>query len=93
MPVHSIVTNDDFGLSRARDYWERVASPNVDAFNCEPSARTAFNAATTLWHLHEWVLHDSLGARPTRQQVAMHAYCLAAACPELGWLRADPRSC
>jgi len=82
------VTYIDFGLNSVAELWDRLIVPGVRAFVQEPSARSAFEAALSLWHLHDWVWHerhpdeDNHGSRSNAYRT-----WLLAACPELGWLR------
>jgi hypothetical protein len=82
------VTYIDIGLNSIDEYWNELVVPSVREFNANPSARSAFQASHSLWHLHDWVWHDrnpdqdSSGAEFTAYRDD-----LIAACPELAWLR------
>jgi hypothetical protein len=88
MPSEQSVTYIDFGLNSVAAFWDRLIVPGVRTFVQEPSARSAFDASLSLWHLHDWVWrerHPDEGNDGPR----LNAYrtWLATACPELGWLR------
>jgi hypothetical protein len=43
-------------LDDARDFFEKIVKPSVEDYLDTPSQfRTAFNAATALFHMHEWL--------------------------------------
>jgi hypothetical protein len=82
------VTYVDIGLNSIDEYWNELVVPSVGEFNAEPSARSAFRAALSVWHLHDWVWHernpDQISGGP---QFDAYRKDLIAACPELAWLR------
>jgi hypothetical protein len=43
------------GVDSPRLYWQEVARPNLDEFRQRPTARSAANAASSLWALVEWI--------------------------------------
>ena len=89
MPSNRVVTYIDIDLNSVEAYWNGPVSQNVRAFESEPSSTTLFNAATSVWHLHDWVWHDRNPGEDTRHSRDFEAYRnqLISACPELGWLR------
>ena len=62
--------------------------PSVEAFRSVASTSSVFQAALSVWHLHDWVWHERNPGRDSRGS-AFNVYRseLLAACPELGWLR------
>lgn len=44
------------GIQNAYHYWQEVVQPNAIEYGRTRSARSAFNLATCLWHLQEWVV-------------------------------------
>jgi hypothetical protein len=81
------VTYIDIGLSSLDEYWNELVVPSVQEFNAKPSARSAFRAAHSVWHLHDWVWHE-LNPDQDSRDPKFYAYRnnLIAACPELAWL-------
>jgi hypothetical protein len=88
MPSNRVVTYIDINLNSIEQYWGELVVPNAQAFQSEPSPRTLFNVASSVWHLHDWVWHDRNPGIDSRG-LAFDAYRmnLLGACPELGWLR------
>lgn len=88
MASNRVVTYIDIKLNSVQEYWGELVAPNVKAFRGEPSPRSLFNAAHSVWHLHDWVWHDRNPGQDSRG-AAFDAYRqhLLTACPELGWLR------
>ncbi len=58
MPSEQSVTYIDFGLNSVAAFWDRLIVPGVRTFVQEPSARSAFDASLSLWHLHDWVWRE-----------------------------------
>lgn len=88
MASNKVVTYIDLGLNSVATYWGGLVVPNAKQFRSEPSSRSLFNVATSVWHLHDWVWHE----RNTGQDshgTAFNSYRanLLLTCPELGWLR------
>jgi hypothetical protein len=82
------VTYVDIGLNSIDDYWNELAVPSVREFYANPSARSAFQAANALWHLHDWVWHElNPGQDSSGPEFIAYRNGLIAACPELAWLR------
>ena len=79
----------DIGLGSVADYWREIVTPAVRECRGVPSARSAFQAAQAVWHLHDWAWHDRNPGQNTRKNSAFETYRdgLLADCPELGWLR------
>jgi hypothetical protein len=88
MALGQSVTYIDFGLNSVAEFWDRLVVPGVRTFVREPSARTAFDASLSLWHLHDWVWHERHPGEDNRGS-RFNAYRsgLLTSCPELGWLR------
>ena len=59
-----LMANDDdpkqlrFGIVNAYNYWIEVIQPNWINFENAPTPRTAFNLASSLWNVIEWIKHD-----------------------------------
>jgi hypothetical protein len=89
-----VVTYTDFGLNSVEEYWEKIVAPGVREFQSAPSPCSTYQAAHSVWHLHNWVWHDRNPGKDSRG-AAFNNYRakLLADCPELGWLRdvADAR--
>lgn len=71
------------GIGGAVHYWLEVVQLNWVDFSQRPTPRTAFNLATSLWHLIEWVAADpttNCGSNDARK-LQDH---LVAQCPALG---------
>jgi len=83
------VTYIDFGLTSVEDYWDKLVVPAVKEFQNKPSPMSVFNAALSVWHLHEWVWHDRNPNQTTKRNPAFndHKNKLLMSCPELGWLQ------
>lgn len=88
MPSNRVVTYIDIKLNSIEEYWSELVVANVKVFRGEPSPRSLFNAAHSIWHLHDWVWHDRNPGKDSRG-AAFDNYRngLLTACPELGWLR------
>jgi hypothetical protein len=88
MSSNRVVSYIDIGLATVEEYWDALLLPDVKAFLSEPDRRSLFNAAATVWHLHDWVWHDRNHGQNSRGP-AFDAFRtdLLHACPELGWLR------
>jgi hypothetical protein len=88
MPSNRVVTYIDFGLNSVDEYWSQLVVPSVQAFQSAPSPSSVFNAAGSVWHLHDWVWHDRNPGQNSRGPT-FNSYRskLLTDCPELGWLR------
>jgi hypothetical protein len=88
MASNKVVTYVDINLNSVEAYWGELVVPNAKQFQTDPSSRTLFNAATSVWHLHDWVWHDRNPGQDSHGS-AFNSYRanLLVACPELGWLR------
>jgi hypothetical protein len=75
----------EFGLPDAKSFFERIALPNVQAFEREGTIQSGLNAAWALWHLHDWRWHD-LHPNTTQKPAPAFRQFLFQACPELEWL-------
>ena len=81
--------NSFLGIQSAAHYWQDVVHPNILEYEKYKSPRVAFNLATSLWHLQEWVLvdlnqnsdHKQLKAAKTKFKAT-----LIEQCPVLGIL-------
>lgn len=88
MPSNRGVKYIDFGLNSLDKYWGKLVVPNVQAFRATPSSVSVFNAALSLWQLHDWVWHDrNPGQNSGGPTFNVYRNGLLRACPELGWLR------
>ena len=76
----------DLGFTSARQFWIEVALPAYERFMMAPSGRTAIEAATHAWHIHEWLWHELPGPKTNSELVG---YCnrITSECPELAWVR------
>ena len=82
------VTYIDIGLNSIDEYWNELIVPRVQEFNAKPSARSAFQAAHSVWHLHDWVWHErNPNQNSSGAEFTAYRDGLIAACPELAWLR------
>lgn len=82
------VTYIDLGLHSVGDYWTEMVIPSVKEFHANPSRLTAFQAAHSLWHLHDWEWHQrNPGQNSSGPAFDTYRSNLLASCPELGWLR------
>jgi hypothetical protein len=88
MVSNRVVTYIDINLNSVEAYWGELVVPNAKQFQSEPSPRSLFNAATSVWHLHDWVWHDRNPGQDSHGS-AFNSYRanLLGDCPELGWLR------
>jgi hypothetical protein len=88
MPSNRVVTYIDINLNSVEQYWGGLIVPSAQAFQTDPSPRTLFYAATSVWHLHDWVWHERNPGMDSRGSVFdTYRSELLDACPELGWLR------
>ena len=88
MPSNRVVTYVDINLNSVEQYWDGLVVPNVRAFQTMPSPPSLFNAAHSVWHLHDWVWHDrNPGKDGVGEEFRSYRGNLLNACPELGWLR------
>jgi hypothetical protein len=86
-----VVTYVDINLNSVEDYWNQLIVPDVEAFRRAPSPRSVFQAAHSVWHLHDWVWHDRNPGMNSRGAVFdTYRSQLFADCPELSWLRDVP---
>jgi hypothetical protein len=88
MTSNRVVTYVDINLNSVEQYWVELVVPSAQAFQTDPTSRTLFHAATSVWHLHDWVWHDRNPGTDSHG-LAFNSYrmSLLKACPELGWLR------
>jgi hypothetical protein len=79
----------DIHLNSVEDYWNGPVLQNLRAFQQEQSATSLFNAATSIWHLHDWLWHDRNPGEDTKGSGKYLDYRnrLVAASPELALLR------
>jgi hypothetical protein len=88
MSSNLVVTYIDMGLNSVEAYWNGLVVPNVRAYQTEPSPPSLFNAAQSVWHLHDWIWHDrNPGKDSSGPGFRAYRSDLLSACPELGWLR------
>jgi hypothetical protein len=85
----TMVTYIDIDLDSIEAYWNGPLLHNVRAFQTEQSPTTLFNAASSVWHLHDWVWHDRNPGTDTwgSKEFKVYRDGLIAACPALGWLQ------
>ena len=77
------------GIQNTHHYWQEVVEPNAIEYWKTKTARSAFNLATCLWHLQEWVVVQSnpnadKKARKAKKKLLRTE--LLQECPELGIL-------
>ena len=79
----------DFGFESAKEFWFDVVLPAHERFRSVPSRANAMDAATHLWHFHEWLWHDNLHGRDKRRDDDYKAFCskLEEECPQIFWVR------
>ncbi|MCC8936880.1 hypothetical protein H8A99_10375 [Bradyrhizobium sp. Arg68] len=83
-----VVTYIDINLNSIEAYWSELIVPSAKAFYSEPSPRSLFHVAGSLWHLHDWVWHDRNPGQNSRGPIFdTFRNNLLQQCPELGWLR------
>jgi hypothetical protein len=88
MPSNRVVTYIDINLNSVEQYWTELVVPSAQTLQTDPSPRALFHAATSVWHLHDWVWHDRNAGMDSRGSVFdTYRMNLLEACPELGWLR------
>jgi hypothetical protein len=88
MSSNLVVTYIDMGLNSVEAYWDGLVVPNVRAYQIEPSPPSLFNAAQSVWHLHDWVWHDrNPGKDSSGPDFRAYRRDLLDTCPQLGWLR------
>jgi hypothetical protein len=88
MTSNRVVTYIDMRLNSVDEYWSGIVVPSVQGFRSTPSPGTVFNAALSVWHLHDWVWHERNPGQDSHGSAFItYRNDLLAACPELGWLR------
>lgn len=88
MASNKTVTYVDIDLNSVEDYWETIVVPDVRDFAANAEPRTVLRAASSVWHLHDWVWHHrNVGQDSSGPKFQAYRNELIAACPELGWLR------
>jgi len=86
MSSNRVVTYIDINLNSIDEYWNELVVPSVRAFRSEPSPRSVFQAAHSVWHLHDWVWHDQNPGQDSHGSAfSSYRRKLFDACPELGW--------
>ena len=87
MASNRVVTYIDINLNSVEAYWRELVVPNAKQFQSEPSPRSLFNVASSVWHLSDWVWHDRNPGQDSRGTawIAFGNQILAA-CPQLRWL-------
>ncbi|MFC7513577.1 hypothetical protein ACFQUU_01020 [Herbaspirillum sp. GCM10030257] len=72
-----------FGIVNAYNYWIEVIQPNWVNFENTPTPRTAFNLATSLWSVMDWIRHDPVhGMQQLKiEEIRQH---FQGKCPALG---------
>lgn len=77
------------GIQNAHHYWLEVVQPNAIEYGRTRSARSAFNLATCLWHLQEWVvvqMNPDASKQVLKKEKSQLMQVLLKQCPELGVL-------
>lgn len=77
------------GIHNAHHYWQEVVEPNAIEYERTKTARSAFNLATCLWHLQEWVvvqLNPDADKTTLKDKKKSFRLELLQECPELGIL-------
>lgn len=77
------------GIQNAHHYWQEVVQPNAIEYRRTRSARSAFNLATSLWHLQEWVvvqMNPDASKKALESEKSKLMQALLQQCPELGVL-------
>jgi hypothetical protein len=78
----------DLGIGSPYDFFFGVAAPNHREFERDPSSLlSALNAASSLWHTHEWYFWEHHRSASEADRAAYIHDELLRDCPELGWLR------
>src|SRR5258708_28288530 len=87
MASNKVVTYIDINLNSVEAYWGELVLPNAKQFQSEPSPRSLFNVASSVWHLSDWVWHDRNPGQDSRGTawIAFRDQILSH-CPQLGWL-------
>jgi hypothetical protein len=81
--------NSVLGIQSAAHYWQDIVHPNILEYDRYKSPRVAFNLATSLWHLQEWVvvqLNPHLNSNQFKVAKTKFRYQLIEECPALGIL-------
>lgn len=77
------------GIQNAFHYWQEIVQPNAIEYGRTRSARSAFNLATSLWHLQEWVvvqMNPDVSKKELESEKSKLMQALLQQCPELGVL-------
>ena len=84
MASNRVVTYIDINLNSVDAYWGEIVAPTVQAFRTEPSPRSVFHAAHSVWHLHDWVWHERNPGQDSRGQASIRTAALCSR-PALNW--------
>lgn len=85
---NKVVTYIDMNLNSVAEYWAELVVPALNDYRASPSARFAFQASHSVWHLHDWVWHErNPGENSHGSGWKAYRSDLVQRCPELGWLR------
>jgi hypothetical protein len=88
MASNAEVTYVDIALNSVPEYWSQLVAPDVAELLRSPSPRGVFQAALSVWHLHDWVWHDRNPGKNSRgTEFEIFRNGLIASCPQLAWLR------
>lgn len=88
MSSNRSVTYIDIGLNSIAEYWSSIIVPSTQEYLLRPSPRTAFQTASGVWHLHDWVWHErNRGTNSRGADFENFRFHLISKCPDLGWLR------
>jgi hypothetical protein len=78
----------DINIGSVEKYWSELVVTNVKEFQNEPSPRTLFNVAGSVWHLIDWVWHDRNPGKDGRgSSFKSYRNGLLARCPDLALFR------
>jgi hypothetical protein len=79
----------DIGIVSGKDYWDKLVVPSVEEFQTHRSVHTGMAAASSLWHVHEWIWYDQHPDINSWGSKDYKAFCakIVRDCPELEWLQ------
>ena len=74
------------GIESPAQYWQEVVLPNALNYRQHPTAREAFNLASSLWHLIDWAFEDQRLKSPRLDKKDLQALqaTFRQQCPALG---------
>jgi hypothetical protein len=76
------------GINSAREFYENVALPNIEAFWSKNDMPSAFNAAFAIWHVADWRFYELPQYQPHNRK-QWEAFCdyLKQKCPLISQIR------